>query len=251
MDYNNLDKTRILNTYDEYKEVYNNSLGSLDDEKAKTLLENSLYLSIFTTFELFLKGIIDLYIRKAINDGIGFSNLVDSFAIDYLKNTEKQFENFFKSQKQTQVLSSFTNIKSLLEGNLNEKELRSYVKFEFLHKNKLDKYYPALMEQILGIRNFLESVDIEFPDTDSATLGVELREVKNAKEFLSIYTEKIRNNIAHGNSHFSVGNISFDKCVESFKDITNKIYDQFISYNELHDAERLSDIMRDNILDSD
>ena len=71
------------------------------------------------------------------------------------------------------------------------------------------------------------------------------------KEFLSIYTEKIRNSIAHENSQFSVGNISFEKCVESFKEITDKIYDQFISYNELQDTERLSFIMRDNILDSE
>ncbi|WP_261128186.1 HEPN domain-containing protein [Streptococcus mitis] len=243
MNHITLDKTSILNTYDEYKNVYNNSLGSLEGN-AKILLENSLYLSIFTTFELFLKDIIDIYIRKALADEICFSKLVDSFAIEYLKNKERQFDNFFKDQN----LDSFNNIKSLLENKLSEKDLRIYVRFEFLHKKKLDKYYPALMEQILGIRNFLESVDIEFPDTDSATLGVELREVKNAKEFLSIYTEKIRNSIAHENSHFSVGNISFDKCVESFKDITNKIYDQFISYNDLQDTERLSDIMRDNIL---
>ena len=246
MNHSSLDKTSILNTYDEYKNVYNNSLDSLEGN-AKILLENSLYLSIFTTFELFLKDIIDIYIRKALADEICFSKLVDSFAIEYLKNKERQFDNFFKDQN----LDSFNNIKSLLENKLSEKDLRIYVRFEFLHKKKLDKYYPALMEQILGIRNFLESADIEFPDTDSATLGVELREVKNAKEFLSIYTEKIRNSIAHENSHFSVGNISFDKCVESFKDITNKIYDQFISYNELHDAERLSDIMRNNILDSE
>lgn len=243
MNHITIDKTSILNTYDEYKNVYNNSLDSLNGN-AKILLENSLYLSIFTTFELFLKDIIDIYIRKALADEICFSKLVDSFAIEYLKNKERQFDNFFKDQN----LDSFNNIKSLLENRLSEKDLRIYVRFEFLHKKKLDKYYPALMEQILGKRNFLESVDIEFPDTDSATLGVELREVKNAKEFLSIYTEKIRNSIAHENSHFSVGNISFDKCVESFKDITNKIYDQFISYNDLQDTERLSDIMRDNIL---
>ena len=250
MNHITLDKTSILNTYDEYKNVYNNSLGSLEGN-AKILLENSLYLSIFTTFELFLKDIIDIYIRKALTDGICFSNLVDSFAIEYLKNRERQFDNFFKNQNQQQILSSFTNIKSLLEGNLSEEDLRIYVRFEFLHKKKLDKYYPALMEQILGVRNFLESVEIEFPDTDSDTLGVELREVKNAKHFLSIYTEKIRNSIAHENSQFSVGSISFEKCVESFKEITNKIYDQFISYNELQNPDRLLILMRDNILDSE
>ena len=45
----NLDKIRILNTYDEYNNVYNNSLDSLNDN-AKILLENSLYLSIFYDF---------------------------------------------------------------------------------------------------------------------------------------------------------------------------------------------------------
>ena len=248
MNHSSLDKSSILNTYDEYKNVYNNSLDSLDGN-AKILLENSLYLSIFTTFELFLKDIIDIYIRKALADGICFSNLVDFFAIEYLKKRERQFDNFFKNQNQNQILSSFTNIKSLLEGNLNEEDLRTYVRFEFLHKKKLDKYYPALMEQILGIENFLESVEIEFPDTDSDTLGVELREVSNAKHFLTIYTEKIRNSIAHENSQFTVENTSFEICVESFKEITTKIYDQFISYNELQNPDRLSSLMRENILE--
>ena len=54
MNHSSLDKTSILNTYDEYKNVYNNSLDFLEGN-AKILLENSLYLSIFTTFELFLK----------------------------------------------------------------------------------------------------------------------------------------------------------------------------------------------------
>ena len=91
----NLDKIRILNTYDEYNNVYNNSLDSLNDN-AKILLENSLYLSIFTTFELFLKDIIDIYIRKAINDRICFSNLVDSFAIEYLKIEKDSLIIFLK-----------------------------------------------------------------------------------------------------------------------------------------------------------
>ena len=60
MNHSSLDKTSILNTYDEYKNVYNNSLDFLEGN-AKILLENSLYLSIFTTFELFLKDIIDIY----------------------------------------------------------------------------------------------------------------------------------------------------------------------------------------------
>ena len=128
MNHITLDKTSILNTYDEYKNVYNNSLDSLNGN-AKILLENSLYLSIFTTFELFLKDIIDIYIRKALTDGICFSNLVDSFAIEYLKNRERQFDNFFKNQNQQQILSSFTNIKSLLEGNLSEEDLRISVRF--------------------------------------------------------------------------------------------------------------------------
>lgn len=65
MNHSSLDKTSILNTYDEYKNVYNNSLDSLEGN-AKILLENSLYLSIFTTFELFLKDIIDIYILEKL-----------------------------------------------------------------------------------------------------------------------------------------------------------------------------------------
>lgn len=65
MNHSSLDKTSILNTYDEYKNVYNNSLDFLEGN-AKILLENSLYLSIFTTFELFLKDIIDIYILEKL-----------------------------------------------------------------------------------------------------------------------------------------------------------------------------------------
>lgn len=65
MNHITLDKTSILNTYDEYKNVYDNSLDSLNGN-AKILLENSLYLSIFTTFELFLKDIIDIYILEKL-----------------------------------------------------------------------------------------------------------------------------------------------------------------------------------------
>lgn len=61
---------------------------------ARTLLENSLYLSIFTTFELFLKEIIDIYLNKKVEGGMTFNGLVDDFASEYLKNRERQFNNF-------------------------------------------------------------------------------------------------------------------------------------------------------------
>ena len=56
----------INEKYRLYKEIYNKVLFILDGDKssklARDLLENSLYLSVFTTFESFLKNIIDNYI---------------------------------------------------------------------------------------------------------------------------------------------------------------------------------------------
>ena len=56
----------INEKYRSYKEIHNKVLPILDGDKssklARDLLENSLYLSVFTTFESFLKNIIDNYI---------------------------------------------------------------------------------------------------------------------------------------------------------------------------------------------
>ncbi|HFI0831842.1 TPA: hypothetical protein ACGOYI_001610, partial [Streptococcus suis] len=121
-----------------------------------------------------------------------------------------------------------------------------YIKFEFLHKNKLENHYPALFEQILGERSFLDNLSLEFQTEDLPNL--EFKSVQNAKDFIYFYTDKIRNNIAHQNSTFSVGGDSFEDCVKHFKVITLKIFNKFVEYNELYTADDLD--LRQNIIDS-
>lgn len=242
MQQRSLNEEDFLVSYDEYLEIYQNILPKLEDEKAKTLLKNSLYLSIFTTFEQFLKEIIDIYIDNVSSKGLKFEQLVDTFAIEYLKNKERQFLNFF-DEKNTEL--SFSNIKKLLYEDLHQKELTNYIRFEFLHKDKLEKHYPALFEQILGEKEFLDNLRLEFKTEDLP--DIEFILVQDAKDFIHFYTDKIRNNIAHQNNIFSVGGDSFEDCVKHFKKITENIYDKFIEYNKLDKAVDLD--LRKNVLD--
>ncbi|MDG4524445.1 HEPN domain-containing protein [Streptococcus suis] len=244
MQQRSINEEDFLVPYDEYLEIYQNILPKLEDEKAKTLLENSLYLSIFTTFELFLKKIIDVYIANVLKKGLKFEQLVDEFAIEYLKNKEEQIKYFF-SEKNKNTESSFSNIKKLLYKDLEQKEITNYVRFEYLHKTKLEKYYPALFKQILGEEEFLDRLSLEFQTEDLPNL--EFKSVQNAKDFIHFYTDKIRNNIAHQNSTFSVGGDSFEDCVNHFKEITQEIYKKFIEYNELGRTDDLD--LRKNVLD--
>ena len=53
--------TQIKEKYKGYNDIFNSmeSLDKIVHPKAKILLENSLYLSVFTIFENFLKSLID------------------------------------------------------------------------------------------------------------------------------------------------------------------------------------------------
>ncbi|HEL1906595.1 TPA: hypothetical protein TX976_000529 [Streptococcus suis] len=224
----------IIDSYDGYLLVYNGELSKLEGT-ARTLLENSLYLSIFTTFELFLKEIIDIYLNKKVEAGMTFNGLVDDFASEYLKNRERQFNNFFDTTKKDDRIKSFSNIKEQLNGKIVKEELRNYIRFEFLHKKKLKEYYPSLFEQILGDKDFLSGISLQF--TSDMFHNLENRIEQNAQDFLSVYTEKIRNSIAHENSKFYIETDSFVECVDHFKKITQKIYDKFVEHNDFTDLQ--------------
>lgn len=224
----------IIGSYDDYLLVYNEELSELKGP-ARTLLENSLYLSIFTTFELFLKEIIDIYLNKKVESGITFNGLVDNFASEYLKNRERQFNNFFNTTRMDSRTQSFYNIKKQLNGNLVKEELSNYIRFEFLHKKKLKEYYPSLFEQILGDKDFLLRISLHF--TSDIFNNLDNRIEQNAQDFLSLYTEKIRNSIAHENSKFYIEDDSFLECVGHFKTITQNIYDKFVEYNNFSDLQ--------------
>ena len=66
--------TDIEQKFNAYKEIYNQIIPNIPPcsqrTKAQTLLENSLYLSVFTTFEWFIRTLIDDYVIKASERGL-------------------------------------------------------------------------------------------------------------------------------------------------------------------------------------
>ncbi|NLL63117.1 MAG: hypothetical protein GX241_02565 [Ruminococcaceae bacterium] len=86
--------SKIRNSYQIYNEVHKKILPQLDgseiDKRARILLENSLYLSVFTTFENFLKDIIENYIDNISKSGISFVDLTDNFARRVFLSQEKK-----------------------------------------------------------------------------------------------------------------------------------------------------------------
>ena len=73
------------------KKIHDDILPHINHEteliKQKFLLENSLYLSIFTTFEWFLRSLIESYVTNITEEGICFIDLSEGIAK----------KNFFKS----------------------------------------------------------------------------------------------------------------------------------------------------------
>ena len=71
--------SEIQEKYKSYKDIYNNVLPMLEEkgnlEIAIGLLENSLYLSVFTTFENYLKELIRNYNYNKANQGVKFTDL--------------------------------------------------------------------------------------------------------------------------------------------------------------------------------
>ena len=80
----------IKERFDAYKKIHDDILPCInhesETEKAKVLLENSLYLSVFTTFEWFLRSLIDSYLTNITQGGICFIDLSEGIAKNIFKS---------------------------------------------------------------------------------------------------------------------------------------------------------------------
>lgn len=210
----------IKKRYQSYKDIYNKVLPILDKDTnsklARDLLENSLYLSAFTTFENFLKDLIDNYIYNKEKAGVKFIDLSERIAHSLFSKKESTIKFIFDDKNKNKNKSFDAFFKSLTE-NIDKKTLETHIHFEFLHKDKLNGYYKDLFQEILGDSEFLNNLELtQDIDDFGGLLNQQIQ--SNAATFLCEYTDKIRNNIAHENEKFKIGEYS------SFDDIADAFY---------------------------
>jgi len=222
--------SEINEKYQLYKEIHNRVLPVLDGDRsselARVLLENSLYLSVFTTFENFLKNLIENYIYNKEKAGVKFIDLSERIAHSLFSNKESQIKFIFDDKNKNKNRSFDTFFKWLTE-NLDKKTLETHIHFEFLHKDKLNGYYKDLFQEILGDSEFLNNLELtQNVDDFGGLLNKQIQ--SNAATFLYEYTDKIRNNIAHENEKFKIGEYSsFDDIVDAFYSIIVKIDEEY------------------------
>lgn len=238
----------IKKKYDSYIYIHETVLhtleGNEDSELAKTLLENSLYLSVFTTFESFLKDLIDNYNENKTNTGVKFSNLSNSIAYSIFKSKQRHIENVFGNNESNNI-NAFNSFFIFMNNDLCKQTLQEHIRFEFLHKEKLDGHYKNIFEEVLGDKEFLTNLEI---NQSVSNFGEELDEVvvSNASTFLYNYTNKIRNNIAHKNEGFQINeNFSFKSIVDTFFTIIKRISEKY----EEHTGFQLDRVTQHNLLD--
>ena len=223
----------IKERFDAYKKIHDDILPRINHEtetdKAKILLENSLYLSIFTTFEWFLRSLIDSYVTNITEEGICFIDLSEGIAKNIFLSHESRINAVFrsKSDKQNKAFNSFY---SMLKDTYNKSDLEPFIHFEFLDKSKLDGYYKDVFAQMLGDPDFLDNLMVEITVND-AELTRKTRE--SASKFLSEFTEQVRNNIAHENSEFKMPEqYSFDSVIDRFLQIVKQLEDTYKNYTK-------------------
>ncbi|VTY44234.1 MAE_28990/MAE_18760 family HEPN-like nuclease [Veillonella atypica] len=215
-----------------YKEIYKQIIPSIPEssqkKKAQTLLENSLYLSVFTTFEWFIRTLIDDYVIKVSERGICFNDLSPGIARYVFLGHERRIKDLFNKSSDNQV-EAFCSYYRSLKNNFTANQLRSYIRFEFFHEHKLNGYYKDLFEQVLGNREFLTELMITTCD-DNLNPILETRQ--SASQFLVEFTGKVRNNIAHENSEFvlSDDDYDFNSVIYRFLQIVKGIEDAYIKY---------------------
>ena len=214
--------SKIKENYETYKKIYSELLPELDNNSdsmkiATILLENSLYLSVFTTFENFLKYMIENYIDNILKKEAKLIDLPNKFVhLIFISDKEKVTRMLDGDNK------AFESHFTLLKNKLTKDLLIKHIKFKFLHKEELDKYYnKVLFKEILGDEKILYNIKL----TEIEDFGEVLKtNTTNAFDFLFSYTEKIRNNIAHENDKFQIGEYSsFDKIVDAFYKIITEI----------------------------
>ncbi len=241
---------KIKKDYEAYKEIYKIILPTLTNTdtqtRAKYLLENSLYLSVFTTFEQFLKNVIDHYIYHSVRKGIKFTDLSEGFAHSIFLARKKQIKHILDTTG-NRSKNAFKGYFNLLKSNLPKETLKNHIHFEFPHEKKLNSYYKDLFQEILGDDNFLSNLKLSqtVADFTDGLLTQKLEE--DAFTFLCNYITKIRNNIAHKNEDYIVEeSSSFNKVVDTFYEIISKIAERYRTKTGFI----LTDTIEDNILDS-
>lgn len=239
----------IEEKYQSYKEIYNKVLPILNSEAnselARDLLKNSLYLSVFTTFENFLKNLINNYIYNKEKKGVKFTDLSERIAHSIFSANEQRIKFIFDDRNQNKN-NSFDKYFKMLKEDIDKKTLEKHIHFEYLHKDKLNGYYKDLFQEILGDGDFLNNLKLT---QDSENFGGLLdKEIQSdAATFLSEYTDKIRNTIAHENEKFKIREYSsFEDIVDVFRDIILKISKEY----ENHTGFNLEEETKFNILDN-
>lgn len=242
---------KIENKFNCYLKIYEKILPSISgdetDDNAKILLENSLYLSIFTEFENFLKVMIENYVENVYESGIKITELSTPLAKTIFMNDEKKIKYIFDCKKEHEANKAFERYFTFVNNKLPKNKLEEVIHFEFLHKAKLNGYYKDIFNQILGDANFLDNLKIptkvQFEDK-----SINQEYTFPASNFISEYTEEIRNEIAHGMSDFSISsrNHSFDYDLNCFKYIINMIKTKYEQYTQFSlDEEKLVNILDD------
>lgn len=233
----------IKEKYNSYIGIYDNVLPKIEDGVARRLLENSLYLSIFTSFESFLKKVIEHYVEEKIRGEIKYIELNEGFARAYILDKEREIDHIF-DPNEIKSKNAFSRYFNGLKEPLSKAELTRYVHFEFLHESKLTNYYGMLFDQILGNKDFLKEIKIPF-SSPSFDAGVEQVTTLDAHTFLLMYCSKIRNNIAHDNSNFNVSEILFPDMIDCFIKIMESMKESYESYTGFN----LSTDIEQNLLD--
>ena len=233
--------SEIQKKYQSYKDIYDQVLPMLEEkgnsEIAKVLLENSLYLSVFTTFENYLKELIRNYNYNKVKQGVKFTELSERIAHSIFSEKEKQIKYIFEDKNKNKKESFDVYFHSLKE-NVDSNILEKHIRFEFLHKD--------LFQEILGDSNFLNDLIIIQKSEDfGGLLDTEIQ--SDAATFLYEYTDKIRNNIAHENEKFKIGDISsFEEVVDTFEYIIIEITKKYKSNTGFDLEENAKYNMLDN-----
>lgn len=213
----------IKKNYEDYIRIYNKELQNLE-ETAKRLLENSLYLSVFTSFEEFIKGIINDYITKRCQENIRYTDLDEEIAIQFMleKENRSRFNNIYSDNKRESI-RAFNAYFEKIKNPLSQEELSKYIKFKFFHKDVLDKHYNVLFKQILGDGEFLRNIKITTTSKDEIHQEINI----DGLTFIADFCDKVRNNIAHKNNSHTISEYSLQETIRGFEYIMEQIYNRY------------------------
>lgn len=235
----------IINKYEDYIRIYQDILPNIEDGNAKRFLENSLYLSVFTSFEFFIKQIIDDYIDKVAGN-IKYIDLKEPLARKFILEIERKSQiNNMYVDNETKSKRAFSAFFKTISQPLSKQDLSKHIRFEFFHESKLNTHYEIVFNQILGIPDFLKNLRI----THNIESNIEQTITTDGFNFIAKYCKDIRNNIAHNNDSYSISSelsMSFIDNVNTFQYIMKSIKEKY----EEHNKFTLGAVIRENILDS-